>query len=166
MESRQSQVGEGSFFKQEFNGEASQCPGPNRLPDPYPAPGPLSRSTPGLLSRCGPLSRCDVKWVGYQPSHETAQSSQIAGPLRVPPCIAPKQAVQQRDGCLSLPYYLPNNPLQLRWQPLHLGGIAPADGQSVSRRRLRFISKNRAGSLPGKIRSPTSRQVPSLITAV
>jgi hypothetical protein len=73
---------------------------------------------------------------------------------------------QQRDGCLSLPYYLPNTPLQLRWRPLHLGGIAPADGQSVSRRRLRFISENRAGSLPGKIRSPTSRQVPSLITAV
>ena len=48
----------------------------------------------------------------------------------------------------------------------HLGPIAPAAGQLVSPTRLRFISKKRTGSLPGTTRSPTSRHVPSLTTAV
>src|SRR5262249_28205500 len=49
---------------------------------------------------------------------------------------------------------------------VHLGPIAPAAGQLVSPTRLRFISKKRSGSLPGTTRSPTSRHVPSLTTAV
>lgn len=49
---------------------------------------------------------------------------------------------------------------------IYLGLIAPAAGQFVSPILLRFISKKRTGSLSGTIRSPTSRKVPSLITAV
>src|ERR1700738_2128856 len=48
----------------------------------------------------------------------------------------------------------------------HLGLMAPAAGPSVGPTRLRFISKKRTGSLPGTIRSPTSRHAPSLMTAV
>ncbi len=47
----------------------------------------------------------------------------------------------------------------------YFGLIAPAAGQSVSPTRLRFISKNRTGSLPGATWSPTSRHAPSLMIA-
>ena len=48
----------------------------------------------------------------------------------------------------------------------HFEVTAPPAGHAVSLTRARFISKKRTGSLSGTIRSPTSRHVPPLITAV